>query len=228
MSERAEAFGVLFDLDGTLVDSLTTIGAAMSRTLEEFGHEFTAEAIIPLIGAPMQILAQQLTGVSESVAEEMYQRYLSVYYDEFIETTQPFDGANELLDRLHRGNSRLAVVTNKNEHGGKMMVEIQGWTGHFITVIGRDTTARPKPAPDGALHALAALEVAPANAAFVGDTEFDMEAATNAEIAVRIGLTGARSRDQLMASGATHVIDTLTEVDAILLEQRTMRSALSG
>ena len=109
-----------------------------------------------------------------------------------------------------------------------MRAEERMGTGHFITVIGRDTTAHPKPAPDGALHALAALEVAPATAAFVGDPEFDMEAATNAEIAVRIGLTGARSRDQLMASGATHVIDTLTEVDAILLEQRTMRSALSG
>lgn len=228
MSERTEAFGVLFDLDGTLVDSLSTIGAAMSRTLEEFGHEFAAEAIIPLIGAPMQILARQLTGASESVAQEMYERYLSLYYEEFIETTQPFDGASELLDRLSSGDSRLAVVTNKNEHGGKMMVEIQGWTEHFITVIGRDTTAQPKPAPDGALHALATIGVTPSNAAFVGDTEFDMEAATNAEIAVRIGLIGARSRDQLTASGATHVIETLGEVDAILLEQRTAQSALSG
>lgn len=224
-----ESFGVLFDLDGTLVDSLPTIAAGMSQTLGEFGHDFAPEKIVPLIGAPMQILAQQLTKVSEDVAEEMYQRYLELYSSELIQTTKPLDGAGELLGRLRDAGARLAVVTNKNEHGGKLMVEIQGWEHHFEVIIGRDTTPRPKPAPDGSLHALTVLGVTPERASFVGDTEFDMAAAHNAAIGQRIGLVGARSVAQLEESGATHVVETLDQVEGIVLaDGRSRPVAVSG
>lgn len=226
MSDGRPPFGVLFDLDGTLVDSLPTIAAGMSRTLGEFGHDISADEIVPLIGAPMQILAAQLTDVTAEVAEEMYQRYLELYYAELIETTQPLDGAGALLDGLSAAGARLAVVTNKNEHGGKLMVEIQGWTHHFATVIGRDTTAHPKPAPDGTHHALASIGVDVTRAAFVGDTEFDMEAARNADVPVRIGLVGARSGERLEASGATHVVESLAAVEAIVLAHEAATPAL--
>lgn len=228
MTDRASAVGVLFDLDGTLVNSLPTIAEAMSRTLGDFGHEVAPDAILPLIGAPMQTLAQQLTEVSDEVAAEMYERYLRLYYDEFIQTTQPLTGASELLDRLGAAGARLAVVTNKNEHGGKLMVEILGWERHFDVVVGRDTTPHPKPAPDGPLHALAALGVTAEDAAFVGDTEFDMAAAQSASVGIRIGLLGARSATQLEASGATHIVETLDEVDAIILESRAAGRAAAG
>ena len=86
MSERSVR-AVLLDLDGTLVNSLPTVAAAMSRALGDFGHDVTAEAILPLIGAPMPVLAAEMTGASKEVAEQMNECYLELYYDEFIETT---------------------------------------------------------------------------------------------------------------------------------------------
>ena len=218
MSESAGNIGVLFDLDGTLVDSLPTIADAMSRTMSEFGHEVTPEAIIPRIGAPMQVLVREMIGVPEDVANQMYERYLSLYYDEFIEETRPLDGAEALLERLATAGAPMGVVTNKNEHGGKLMVEIQGWQRFFKIVVGRDTTARPKPWPDGPLHALETLNLPPQRAALVGDTEFDMQAARDAALRWRVGVLGARDASQLEAAGATHVARNLETVGDILLD----------
>jgi 2-phosphoglycolate phosphatase len=220
--------GVLFDLDGTLVDSLPAIGAAMSRTLREFGYEIEPDAIIPLIGAPMQVLAQQLTGVTDEVAARMYQRYLERYFDEFIQLTSALEGADALLERLSAAGLALAVVTNKNEYGGKRTIAIQGWDRYFDSVVGRDTAAHPKPAPDGPLYALNALAVEVCESAFVGDTEFDMEAARSAGIPLRIALLGARSVAQLEAAGATHIIEALDEVEAIVLERRPAQPPAVG
>ena len=224
MTEESPRFGALFDLDGTLVDSLPTVGAAMSQALQDFGHTFSADEIIPLIGAPMPVLAAEMTGVSDEIAEQMNERYLALYYQDFIKTTRPFDGATALLERLAATGMPLGVVTNKNEHGGKLMVEIQQWDRFFSIIVGRDTAARPKPFPDGSLLALSTLGVTPAQSAFVGDTEFDMNAARDANIAVRIGLLGARNAQQLDEAGATHVVSDLEAVGEVILEAASLQS----
>jgi HAD superfamily hydrolase (TIGR01509 family) len=220
MTEHVQPQAVLFDLDGTLVDSLPTIGAAMSAALKEFGHHIDVATIIPQIGAPMPVLAAELTGASEDEAEQINERYLSLYYDDFIQKTKPFDGATELLDRLSAAGVALGVVTNKNEHGAHMMVEIQGWKPTFDVVVGRDTTARPKPWPDGTLHGLQVLGASPEQAALVGDTEFDMGAGRDAELRYNLGMLGARDEARLREAGATHVFETLPAVGDLLLDGR--------
>jgi HAD superfamily hydrolase (TIGR01509 family) len=211
---------VLFDLDGTLVDSLPTIGAAMATALKEFGYDIDVATIIPQIGAPMPILAAVLTGASEDESDRINERYLSLYYDEFIATTKTFDGATALLNRLRGAGVSLGVVTNKNEHGAHMMVEIQGWKSTFDVVVGRDTTARPKPWPDGTLHGLKVLGATPDQSALVGDTEFDMGAGRDAGLRYNLGIIGARDEARLRAAGATHVLNALPEVGDLLLDGR--------
>ena len=147
MSEGAPDLGVLFDLDGTLVDSLPTVAAAMSRTLADFGYDFAPEVVLPLIGAPMPVLAAELTGVTPEVAEQMNTRYLELYYDEFIETTRPLEGAEALLERLCDAGIKLAVVTNKNEDGALRMVEIQRW-GRFFIWASRPNRPRSSATPN--------------------------------------------------------------------------------
>jgi 2-phosphoglycolate phosphatase len=225
MTQHVPPRAVLFDLDGTLVDSLPTIGAAVVAALREFGHEFDVETIIPLIGAPMPVLIAELTGASEDEAEQINQRYLSLYYDEFIQRTRPFDGATELLDRLLTAGISIGVVTNKNEYGAHMMVELQGWKAAFAVVVGRDTTARPKPWPDGTLHGLEVLNATPAQAALVGDTEFDMGAARDAGLRYSLGMLGARDEARLREAGATHVLDTLPAAGDLLLGGRLAATA---
>ena len=220
MTDHVQPQAVLFDLDGTLVDSLPTIGAAMSAALKEFGHHIDVATIIPQIGAPMPVLAAELTGASEDEAEQINERYLSLYYDDFIQKTKPFDGATELLDRLRAAGVALGVVTNKNEHGAHMMVDIQGWKPTFDVVVGRDTTARPKPWPDGTLHGLQVLGATPEQAALVGDTEFDMGAGRDAGLRYNLGMLGARDEARLREAGATHVFETLPAVGDLLLDGR--------
>ena len=217
MSEQPSPLAALFDLDGTLVDSMPSIARAMKETLAEFGYLVSTDAIMPLIGAPMESVVTKLTGVAESTANQIYERYLTVYYDDMIQTTQPFASAEKLLERLHDAGIPLAVVTNKSEHGGKLMVKIQGWEKYFNVIVGRDSAARPKPWPDGVLHALGAFRVPPQRSAIVGDTEFDMQAGREALLHYRIGITGSRTVDELSKAGATHIIDDLEAVGDILL-----------
>jgi HAD superfamily hydrolase (TIGR01549 family) len=208
--QHAPPRAALFDLDGTLVDSLPTVGAAMEAALREFGHHFAVETIVPLIGAPMPALAAELTGVSKVEAERTNKRDLSLYSDEFIQTIRPFDDAEVAL----------GIVTNKNEQGAHAMVELQGWKSQFDVVIGRDTTARPKPWPDGTLHGLDVLGTTPDESALIGDTEFDMGAGRDAGLRYCLGMLGTRDEARLREAGATHVLDTLPAVGDLLLDGR--------
>lgn len=207
----------LFDLDGTLVDSLPTIAEATVEAFTRHGHPVTIEAVLPRIGPPMEVVARELTGVGLEESQAMYTSYQDLYYSEYIQRTPPHEGAHALVDALSAAGVALGVVTNKNEYGGRLMVTVQGWDGRFGSIVGRDTAAGPKPSPEAALFALRALNVPPSQAALVGDTEFDMNCGRDAGLAFVIGVTGARTAAYLRAEGATHVVDTLAEAGSILL-----------
>lgn len=207
----------LFDLDGTLVDSLPTIAEATVEAFARHGHRVTQAEIVPRIGPPMEVLAREVTGAGLDESQAMYVTYQDLYYSEYIQRTPPHEGAHNLLVALDAVGVGLAVVTNKNEFGARLMVTVQGWDGRFGSIVGRDTTPHYKPHPAPALHALQALGIGPTEAAFVGDAEADMNCARDAGMRYVIGVTGARSPDVLRASGATHVVDTLAEVGTLLL-----------
>jgi HAD superfamily hydrolase (TIGR01509 family) len=209
---------VLFDLDGTLVDSLPTIARAMAAACREHGYEVDPEKVIPLIGAPMADLAGNVTGAPREVAEAINEVYLRIYHDQYIAETPPIEGATDLVQALYATGVPLGVVTNKNHAGGLRMVEVQGWQSYFATIVGRDTAAKPKPAADPVLHALAELGVEPSRSALVGDTEFDMGCGHAAGLARVIGIADSRSPQQLIDSGATDVVGSLAEVERLLLD----------
>ncbi|MDO9446021.1 MAG: HAD family hydrolase [Dehalococcoidia bacterium] len=206
----------LFDLDGTLVDSLETIADAMSQALRMHGHEVSPAAIIPRIGPPMNVMAQELGRASEAEAEAINADYLRIYHDDFIHLTPPRAGAEPLLRSLHAEGVLLGIVTNKVEVGAHRMLEVQGWTDLFASVAGRDTS-KPKPDPEAALHVLRALGVQPAEAVLVGDTEFDVRCGRAAGLAMTIGITGSRTAQDLRARGASHIVKHLDEVAPLLL-----------
>lgn len=209
---------VIFDLDGTLVDSLESVAAAMARALGEHGYPIDVADVVPLIGPPMELLVKQVTGWTPERSRRVNDDYSRLYYGEFIAHSQAMRGADALLDRLAAAEIPLAVLTNKVERGGQRMLEVLGWTDRFTVLAGRDTVARAKPAPDGALYLLDRLGVDPSAGAIVGDTEFDICCGRDAGLAYVIGIIGERSAEQLRAAGATHAAHTLDEVGAILLD----------
>lgn len=208
----------IFDLDGTLVDSLPTVAAAMAAAMHAHGFAVDPEAVIPRIGPPMNDLVAELTGCPREVAERVNDDYQRRYYGEFIQGTPPMAGATALLDRLRGAGVRLAVLTNKVVAGGQQMVAVQHWEGRFDAIAGRDSGGRPKPAPDGALLLLERLGVAAGEAAIVGDTEFDMGCGRAAGLRWVVGCANQRSEAQLRDGGATHVVRGLAAVGDVLLD----------
>ena len=207
---------VLFDLDGTLADSMTSIAAALVETLGEHGHHTTVEELMPNFGPSMQHVIRHVTAVDAAEAERLYQTYLTNYYDHYMPRTPPIPGANDLLEELV-ARLPLAIVTSKIEAGARSLLAHLGWADHFAVVVGRDSSPAMKPSPQPVQHALDALAVHPARAAFVGDTAVDMQAALAAGVAIRLGLTNIQGAAQLREAGATHTCPDLAAVRALLL-----------
>ena len=162
-------------------------------------------------------MAQTLVGaLTPEELTRLHERYF-VHAIPRRPDVRPFDGAQTLLDAVAARGIAIAMVTNKIEASTAVQLAQFGWERYFGAVVCADSVANPKPAPDEAIEALRRLGVAPANAAFVGDTESDTNCARDAGIPVIIGLAGTRHASSLLASGATHVVDSLDEVLAILV-----------
>jgi phosphoglycolate phosphatase len=207
---------VLFDLDGTLADSEPLIAQAVSESCAVFGYAVEPGQIVERIGPPMPVMLQSLLPLAVDEAQAIYDDYQVRYNRSFVPRTQPLPGAVDLLDALRDRDAALAIVTNKNEVGGTILVDALGWTDRFSVVVGMNTTPHAKPAADPALHALRALGVSAAEAAFVGDSEADMGCAAAAGIRAAIGIASLREREALQAAGATHIVEDLDAVATLL------------
>ena len=208
---------ILFDLDGTLADSMTVIAEALVETLDGFGYTTTVESLMPHFGPKMQEVIQAATGVDLDEADRIYADYLPLYYGEYMSRSRPLPGAEALLDALAPTGVPLGIVTSKIEAGAHDLLAHLGWTDHFRVVVGRDTTPEMKPSPVPVRYALSALDADPARTVSVGDTEEDMKAASAAGVASIIGLTVIRAPEQMRAAGATHVCADLDAVRSLLL-----------
>lgn len=208
---------ILFDLDGTLADSMTVIAEALVDTLERFGHTTTVEGLMPHFGPRMQEVISAATGVDLDEADRLYAEYLPIYYGEYMTRSRPLPGADALLDALAPTRVPMGIVTSKLERGAHDLLAHLGWSGHFGVVVGRDTTPEMKPSPVPVRYALDALDADAALTVSVGDTEEDMRAASAAGVATVIGLTVIRTPEQMRAAGATHVCEDLDAVRGLLL-----------
>ena len=216
---------ILFDLDGTLADSMAAIAEALVDTLARFGHATTVEQWMPAFGPRMQEVIRAVVPVDADDADRIYAAYLPIYYEQYAPRSRPLPGADALLDALAPTGVPLGVVTSKIEEGAHDVIARFGWTERFGVVVGRDTTPEMKPSPVPVRHALDALGTDAARTAFVGDTESDMRAASAAGIPAVVGLTAIRTPEQLLGAGATHVRADLDAVRALLLPALTGQPA---
>jgi len=205
---------VLFGLDGTLADSLTSIAEALVATLEHFGHHTTVAAVLPAFGSNMVETIERTAPVDRTEAERIYADYLPRYYQHYMSGTQPLPGADALLAELAWRGLPLGLVTSKIEAGARDLVGRLGWSDHFWGIVGRDSAPAMKPSPLPVRHALAALGIEVRRSAFVGDADEDMAAAAAAGVPTVVGLAALHTEAQLRAGGATHVCDDLRRTPA--------------
>jgi pyrophosphatase PpaX len=193
---------LLFDLDGTLVDTKELILVSYREaTRKVLGQSLPDDDILPLIGMP---LADQMRILAPEHVDELtavYRKHNKRVHDEFI---RPFEGIREVLAMLRAGGRQLAVVTSKRKKPALRGLAAFDLAGYFDLVIGSDDTERHKPDPEPLLVAAARLGVPIEDCAYIGDSPYDMRAARAANATAIAALWGMFDRASLQEAGAQH------------------------
>lgn len=212
---------VLFDLDGTLLDSLEDLADSANYALRQRGYPVHAlEAYKYFVGNGMAKLIERILPAERRDVPEERERLAAIYAPYYaahsLDKTKPYDGIEEMLQALRERGIKTAVVSNKPDEPARQTVGAVFPAGTFDVVVGGLPAFPLKPAPDLALHVLGRLGVAPGEALFVGDTGTDMRTAKSAGCTA-VGVTwGFRGREELLENGADRLIDRPRELFDLL------------
>ena len=194
----------IFDLDGTLLNTLNDLAASTNYALRTMGFpERTIEEVRRFVGNGVALLIR--SAVPEGTTEEVTERTLSMlranYLNHVLDTTEPYEGIRELLSELKRRGKNVAVVSNKFYDATRQLCR------HFFpdtvsVAIGERKGIDKKPAPDTVVEALRELGVTADGAVYIGDSDVDVMTAKNSGIPCISVLWGFRDKDFLIQSGA--------------------------
>lgn len=203
----------LFDLDGTLTNTLQDIADAMNRALT--AHQlptWQVEDYKYLVGNGAKILAQRAVRDRQELAEPVRQTYQAWYETHNQVTARPYDGIPAMLAELHRRGLQLTVLSNKPHADTVHVVAHYFPEIPFAIVRGQQEGVPIKPDPAGALAIAKALDIPPEEFVYLGDTSVDMECARRAGMHPVGVLWGFRKEDELRQSGAEAVITQPAEL----------------
>lgn len=212
--------GAIFDLDGTLVDTLDDLADAMNRVLEGEqapGHSRATYKL--LIGKGIRNLVGQALPPekrSEETITRCYEAMIADYGEHCLVKTRVYDGVTELVSRLRLAGAKLAVFSNKSDELTRRIVERLFGCGDFDVVVGAQPGLHLKPDPAVALLIADRLGVAPRQIVFLGDSGLDMLAATAAGMIAVGAAWGFRTKDELVENGASAVLDQPLELLELL------------
>jgi len=209
---------VLFDLDGTLLHTLTDLAACLNRALEKHGQAtHPEERVRGFIGQGVRMLLIQALpeGEDHPLFERIMDDYRADYAIHGSDHTSIYPGIEALLAKLKERGVTIAVVTNKPEHAAVPMIQ-KFFGDTFSLVVGKRPENRPKPAPDSVFIAMEALGAEKNSTLYVGDTEVDFKTAQNAGIPCALVEWGFRSKAELDALGAFAVIAKPEELPELL------------
>jgi phosphoglycolate phosphatase len=197
---------VLFDLDGTLLDTLADLADAANAALGSLGFpEHPQEAYKYFVGDGMEVLVERALpqGIADSATRaECMARVRREYSQRWADKTRPYAGIPELLDAIVARGLATAVLSNKPEEFTRLCVSrlLPRW--QFGVVMGAQPSLPRKPDPTGAREIARQLNVAPAEFVYLGDTNTDMQTAVAAGMFPAGALWGFRTAEELRASGA--------------------------
>jgi len=223
---------VLFDLDGTLLDTAADIALALNRAIGEFGWPPVAAAATKTLigrGAPMLVQrAAELQGRSldpathAAIVERFFHHYGALQQND-ESAAKPFPGAVEGLLAVHAAGLRTAIVTNKQQRFAIALARRLGLSPGVDVYVGGDSCARRKPDPMPLVFACESLGVAPARALMVGDSINDVQAARGAGIPVICVPYGYNEGMDPRSLPCDLLIDSLAELPALLLAPAVAR-----
>ena len=219
---------ILFDLDGTLLDTLEDLATAANRALGTLGlPAHPTDAYRVFVGDGLRTLAERiLPGEQRSAAQvdALVAAFEREYSRTWNERTAPYAGVPEMLDRLTGDGYRMSVLSNKPDAFTRLCVEqlLPHWT--FAPLYGQRPGVPKKPDPAAALAIAAELGLDPAEVLYLGDTATDMHTARAAGMVAVGVLWGFRTADELRAAGARHLITHPGELAPLLHPSSAPRS----
>jgi pyrophosphatase PpaX len=206
---------VLFDLDGTLIDSGEMILASMRHaTRTVLGREVPDSELVARVGSTH--LREQMLRFDADRADELVRAYRA-HNEPLHAELRACPGMLEVVEQLHRQGRRLGVVTAKRHETVRLAFDVCPVERFIATIVAADDTQRHKPYPDPVLCALERLGSEPGDAAYVGDAPFDVESAKAAGVfAVAVGWGGIHPRERVLAAGPDAFVETAEELLAAL------------
>lgn len=205
---------VLFDLDGTLVDTVALILASFRHaTNEVLGQALPDDVLMRDVGMP---LALQMASFNPERADELvraYREHNASVHDEMI---REYPGTAESLDRLCDAGKRLGVVTSKSRPVAMRALDLFGMTGRFEVVVASEDVNRHKPDPYPLEYAAERMGVCVRETVYVGDSPHDVNAANSAGALSMAALWGAFEADVIMAAKPAYAVQHITEAADLL------------
>ncbi len=216
--------GVIFDLDGTLINSLTDIALCMNEVLTEFGHKtHPIEDYNYFVGDGALVLSQNALPkqISQEEVLKVFERFKEHYDQNIYDNTQPYEGILELLEKLEKEQFKLGILSNKPHQF--TLAYAKKFFSHlnFQEIHGQKEHIEKKPDPTGALHIAQEFKLQPQEIFYVGDTSTDMKTAHNARMK-SIGVAwGFRPIEELIEYKAHFIANSPQELFEIIMKEKS-------
>lgn len=199
---------VVFDLDGTLLDTLEDLATSVNHALTSHGLPArTPKEVRSFLGNGIRYLMEHAAGdaAKSENFEEVFQSFREHYVRHCLDCTAPYTGIIYMLDALKRKGVKMAIVSNKL-HPAVQELNEYFFKKYITSAVGESATVRRKPNPDAVLAALKELGSSPENALYVGDSEVDLETANNAGVRCALVLWGFRDEEFLRTLPGVYAI----------------------
>ena len=205
---------LIFDLDGTLIDSQRDLANSVNASRDHLGLEPIADQLIySYVGNGAPVLIRRALGpeAPQTDVDKALEFFLRFYHDHMLEHTKLYPGVRLALDRLHEAGHRLAVLTNKPWRISEAIVEGLGLKAHFQRVYGGNSFAEKKPHPVGIDTLVSELNWPRETTIMVGDSSVDIRTARNAGV-MACGVTYGFQPETLKTDPPDLLIDNMTEL----------------
>lgn len=210
---------IIFDLDGTLLDTLADLADSANYTMEQMGYPtHPLDSYRYFVGNGVPKLLERCLPENKRTEENIHTArtiFANYYNVHFADKTRPYDGINELLDRLKAAGVKMAVASNKSHEFTVSLVK-RFFGNAFNMVQGGKANVPKKPAPDVAYGIMNRLRAVPENTYFAGDSNVDMYTAKNAGIKAIGCLWGFRTKEELLNGGADFLAESPLDIYKIL------------
>ena len=209
---------VIFDLDGTLLDTLDDLTDGVNHALADFGYPLAGRGEIRsrLGYGSGHLIAESVPGGRDNPDyQAVFDDYLEFYRAHSSVKTAPYPGTMELLASLKKRGVRTAIVSNKPDSATQELYA--RWFASAVeTAVGEREGIRRKPAPDSLLEIMRRLGAAKERTVYIGDSEVDIQTAAAAGVDCISCTWGFRTREQLIAAGASALVDDMASLEKLL------------